>query len=333
MIPRHTMPDQERMREATPAPVSPTPAVVRRAVIDIGTNSVKLLVAEVSGRRVRPLWEESEQTRLGRDFYDTHRLQPEAIQGTAHAVAQFAATARAHRAEATRVIATSAARDAVNQAELLAAIERSAQLKVEIISGEQEAEWVFQGVTSDPALAGRRLLIMDVGGGSTEFILGEGEYRQFRQSFPLGSLRLLERMPHGDPPTPLQMADCRAWLNDFIGSRVRPALNPWLENGPGDWQLIGTGGAATILARMEAQLGDYDRERIEATRLSVAAVGRWMERLWSLSLADRKRIIGLPKKRADVILSGAAIYEAVMQQLGFKELQVSTRGLRYAAVM
>ena len=327
------MPDHERMREPAPAPASPPLAGCRRAVIDIGTNSVKLLVAEVSGRRVHPLWEESEQTRLGRGFYDTRRLQPEAIQSTAAAVAEFAATARSYRAEALRVIATSAARDAQNQAELLAAVERSAGLKVEIISGEQEAEWVFQGVTSDPGLTGRRLLIIDVGGGSTEFILGEGEHRQFRQSFPLGSVRLLEQLPHGDPPTRREMADCRAWLNDFIGGQVRPALAPWLGNGSDGWQLIGTGGAATILARLEGQIGEFDRERIEAARLSAAAVGRWMERLWSLPLADRKRIVGLPKKRADIILGGTAIYETVMQQLGFAQLQVSTRGLRYAAVM
>src|SRR5690242_8407946 len=122
----------------------------RRAVIDVGTNSVKLLVADVSGREVQPLWEESKQTRLGRGFYETHRLQQEAIDATGKAVAQFSETARKFQANSVRVIATSAARDAVNGDELTSAIEKVSGLKMEIISGDQEAEWVFQGVTTDP---------------------------------------------------------------------------------------------------------------------------------------------------------------------------------------
>src|SRR5207253_1721266 len=116
---------------------------VRRAVIDVGTNSVKLLVAEVAGHEVRPLVEESKQTRLGRGFYETHRLQAEAIATTAKAAATFADLAREQQAATIRVIATSAARDAVNPRELTSAIEEASGLKVEIISGEQEADWVF----------------------------------------------------------------------------------------------------------------------------------------------------------------------------------------------
>ncbi|MBI3192011.1 MAG: Ppx/GppA family phosphatase, partial [Pedosphaera parvula] len=136
---------------------------LRRAVIDIGTNSVKLLVAEVEGRSVTPLLERSHQTRLGRGFYQDHRLQPEAIDDTARAVAEFVAQARAWSPELTRVIATSATRDAVNQRELLDAIQHASGATVEVISGEREAEWAFHGVTSDPALAGRPLLILDIG--------------------------------------------------------------------------------------------------------------------------------------------------------------------------
>ena len=114
----------------------------RRAVIDVGTNSIKLLVADVS-QDVRPVLEESKQTRLGRGFYNSHRLQPEPIANTAKAVAVFASKARDLGASSIRVIATSAARDAVNAAELVSAIEQASELKVEIISGEQEAEWAF----------------------------------------------------------------------------------------------------------------------------------------------------------------------------------------------
>src|SRR5437867_4176704 len=173
---------------------------VRRAVIDVGTNSIKLLVADVAGHDVRPVVEDSKQTRLGRGFYETHRLQPEAIGATAKAVARFAEMARERQAASIRVIATSAARDAVNPEELISTIEQAAGLKVEIISGDQEADWVFQGVTTDAVLAEQPLLLLDVGGGSTEFILGQGEHKQFSHSFPLGTVRLMEKIPHSDPP-------------------------------------------------------------------------------------------------------------------------------------
>src|SRR5262245_30002819 len=169
---------------------------MRRAVIDIGTNSVKLLVADVAGPQVEPVHESAEQTRLGRGFYETHILQPAALAATAQAVAVFAKQAADIGAQSVRVFATSAARDAKNPGELLRAVEAACGLRVEIISGEQEAEWAFRGVTSDPALARQPLLLLDVGGGSTEFILGQGEHKHFRQSFPLGAVRLMETLPH-----------------------------------------------------------------------------------------------------------------------------------------
>ena len=310
----------------------------RRAVIDIGTNSVKLLVAEISGHDVRPLHEDSKQTRLGKGFYETQRLQPESIAKTAKAVARFAEVAREHKADSIRVIATSAARDAKNPDELLAAIKEASGLKVEIISGNQEADWAFQGVTTDPQLARQHLLLLDVGGGSTEFILGQGEQKHFRQSFPLGTVRLLEKFPPRDPPTAPEFTACRQWLKRFLDEQVKPQLEPAMTRESklrpaGKIELVGAGGTTSILARMEARMDDYDRDRIEATRLPLARVRWHRERLWSLPLEERKEIIGLPPKRADVILTGVAIYEAVMEAFDFHELRVSTRGLRFAAVM
>src|SRR5262249_30238141 len=149
--------------------------------IDVGTNSIKLLVADVAGRDVRPVCEESKQTRLGQGFYETHRLQAEPIANTARAVTDFSRKAKELKAVSVRVIATSAARDALNPQDLLSAIESAAGLKVEIISGEQEADWAFNGVTTDPALAKQPLLLLDVGGGSTEFILGQGDHKDFQK--------------------------------------------------------------------------------------------------------------------------------------------------------
>ena len=311
----------------------------RRAVVDVGTNSVKLLVADVEGREVRPIREDSKQTRLGEGFYETHQLQPEPIAKTAQAVKDFAKEARDLKAASVRVIATSAARDAVNPQALISAIEAAAGLKVEIISGEQEAEWAFHGVTTDPALAKQPLLLLDVGGGSTEFILGQGEHKHFRESFPLGTVRLLGKIPHSDPPRIEELAECRDWLTAFLQRVVQPKLTPELAEGAKVYsvnnarQLVGTGGTVSILARMEMKLDDFDRDRIEATRLTLERLKWHVEHLWSLPLAERQEIIGLPAKRADVILTGAVIYEAVMEQFGFTELRVSTRGLRFAAVM
>lgn len=317
----------------------PRMSAARRAVIDVGTNSVKLLVADVSGREIQPLCEESKQTRLGQGFYETHRLLPEAIANTAQAVATFAEKARSLKSLHIRVIATSAARDAVNADELSSAIEEAAGSRLEIISGEREADWAFQGVTTDAALANVAFLLLDVGGGSTEFILGEGVEKHFCQSFRIGSVRLLETISHSDPPAADELADTRRWLREFIEDKIRPVLGPALERelklhaGRMSLPLVGTGGTPTILSRMEAALETYDRRVIESTRLSLDRVKWHTENLWSLPLAKRQEIVGLPKKRADIILPGSAIIEAVMEAFGFVELRVSTRGLRFAAVM
>jgi exopolyphosphatase / guanosine-5'-triphosphate,3'-diphosphate pyrophosphatase len=311
----------------------------RRAVIDVGTNSVKLLVADVRDRVVHPVLEDSRQTRLGQGFYETQRLQPAAVAKTAEVVAGFVQAARELKARSIRVIATSAARDAENPGDLTEAIQKAAGLKVEIVSGEQEADWAFQGVTSDPELANRPLLLLDVGGGSTEFVLGQGENKHFRQSFRLGTVRLLEKFPHSDPPKPKELAACRLSVRDFLAQQVKPLLGPSLQRESRldakerEVQLVGTGGTTTILARMEARLEDFDREIIEATRISLSRMRWHVEHLWSLPLAQRMEIIGLPKKRADVILMGTVIYEAVMEVFGFEELRVTTRGLRYAVLM
>jgi exopolyphosphatase/guanosine-5'-triphosphate,3'-diphosphate pyrophosphatase len=306
---------------------------VRRAVIDVGTNSVKLLVADVAGREVRPVHEESRQTRLGRGFYEMRRLQPEAVACTAEAVWDFAKTARERNSATIRVIATSAARDAVNPMDLTGSIFRASGLKTEIISGAREAEWVFQGVTTDPELARHPLLLLDVGGGSTEFIVGGSGIKHFAHSFPLGTVRLMEKFPHGDPPTKMEFNVCRDWLKHFLHAEVRPQLAPALENESGEIRLIGTGGTTSILARIEKKLDRFDRERIERTVLDYDRIVAHRKKLWRLPLADRKEIPGLPKLRADVILTGVVIYETVMEEFGFKQLRVSTRGLRFAAVM
>ncbi len=311
----------------------------RLAVIDIGTNSIKLLVADVQDSEVRQVLEESKQTRLGRGFYETRRLQPEAIAQTAQAVADFAQRARDEGALSVRAFATSAARDATNGEELLSSVLSASGLNVEIISGDREADWVFQGITSDPQFAAGPLLLLDVGGGSTEFILGEGKQKHFQQSFALGTVRLMDKITQSDPPTPRELAACRTWLKHFLEAEVGPQLKPAMDrevslhSPDAKLQLVGTGGTTSILARMEAKLEAYDRAKIEGVRLTASRLRWHVDHLWSLPLEERKKVVGLPKSRADVILTGAAIFEAVMKHFDFDHLRISTRGLRFGALM
>ena len=316
---------------------------IRRAVIDVGTNSVKLLVADVVDREVRPVLEHSHQTRLGQGFYKEQRLQPEALTATARAMGQAVGMARQAGAKSLRVIATSAAREAVNREELSAIVEGATGVTMEVLSGEQEAEWGFRGVTSNPELARVSLLLLDVGGGSMQCVFGRRGERVFSCSFPLGTVRLMETLQCSEPPKAEELAACRQWLREFLRREVRPRFGRegggenLLTSAPaesgGGLQLVGVGGTASILGCMEAGLVAFDRGKIEATRLSAARVLWHLERLWSLPLEARKEIIGLPKNRADVILMGVAIYQAVMEEFGFPELRLSTRGLRFAILM
>jgi exopolyphosphatase/guanosine-5'-triphosphate,3'-diphosphate pyrophosphatase len=311
---------------------------VRRAVIDVGTNSTKLLVGDVTSGRIVPVLETSRQTRLGEGFYETLHLQPEAIARTAAAISELAATARELAVESLRVIATSAARDANNSQALRKAVHDAAGLEIEIISGAREADWAFHGVTSDPQLSTQPVLILDLGGGSTEFILGAGTIQHFRHSFPLGTVRLLEKFPHSDPPRQTELQACRDWVRGFLQMEVAPRVRQsmqWEEHlsGHRPLALVGTGGTATILGRMELELDSYDREKLESARLSLDRLRWHTDRLWNLPLPARKCVKGLPANRADVILTGTVIYEAIMEILRLPQLRISTRGLRFGALM
>ncbi|MGV3774403.1 MAG: Ppx/GppA family phosphatase [Verrucomicrobiales bacterium] len=311
-----------------------------RAVIDVGTNSVKLLVAHVQGHIVHPLHEESEQTRLGQGFYETHVLQPEAIVQTSEVVAGFAQLARRWEPISIRVIATSAARDAINQAELLAALKEASGLESEVISGEQEAQLAFEGVTTSESFANHPLLVLDVGGGSSEFILGEHNHAIFAQSFKVGTVRLLEKLPVNDPPTEENLEAMQDLVRTFFKNEIIPVVEPQLEkllrqtkSGKALPFLVGTGGTTTIMTRIQYQLSSFERNLIEGAILTRLDIDNQVKQLWSLPLAERREIVGLPKKRADVILPGVVIFQTVLELLGFEAIHVSTRGLRYAAVM
>ncbi len=306
----------------------------RRAVIDIGTNSVKLLVADVSGDRIAPVWERGRQTRLGEGFYDTHTLQPAAIARTVEAVDAFRLRAGELGAQNLRVVATSATRDASNAAELIDAIRERSRIVVETLSGRTEAEWSFRGSMTACGPDAQTALVIDVGGGSTEFIVGDAGRLAWSESFELGTVRWLERSHPGNPPAPGELQACRDSIDVFLRQRVAPGLLPALESVRDDAPfLVGVGGTFGILARMELAAEEFDRERIEALRLDAATVTDWVERLWRLTFEERGALPGLPSERADVMLMGAAIIERIMAAFGFGTLRPSLRGLRFAALM
>jgi exopolyphosphatase/guanosine-5'-triphosphate,3'-diphosphate pyrophosphatase len=303
---------------------------MRRGVIDIGTNSVKLLIADLRGDEISPHLETSRQTRLGRGLYSGGKLQAEPIQATVAAVNELLALAKANNCSDTRIIATSAVRDSSNSGELLDALGQP----VSVLSGDDEARLAFEGVMSCPRLAKSAALVIDVGGGSTEFIVGDTGGMRFHKSLPLGSVRLLERHAISDPPTTGEQEIVHNTIGENLSETSLPGLREQLTvlGQASPLTMIGSGGMAGILAKMELADDDYDRERMESVELPLGRVTAWRERLWSLPLAKRREITGLPKSRADVALYGSLIYEQAMQQLGFAALRISTRGIRFGVL-
>ena len=303
---------------------------MRRGVIDIGTNSVKLLIADLHDDEISPRLETSRQTRLGSGFYVDGKLQVEPIRATIATVNELLALAKRNDCSNTRIIATSAVREAANADDLLDALGSL----VDVLSGDDEARLVFDGVLSCPRLAKRPALVVDVGGGSTEFIVGDPEGMRFHASTPLGSVRLMEKHTISDPPTTGELATVRKTIDENLSEATLPGLRRQLGalGQATPLQLIGSGGMAGILAKMELADDGYDRGRMEAVKLPLEPVAGWRERLWGLPLARRSEITGLPVMRADVALFGSLIYEQLMRRLGFAALQISTRGLRFGAL-
>jgi exopolyphosphatase/guanosine-5'-triphosphate,3'-diphosphate pyrophosphatase len=302
----------------------------RHAVMDVGTNSVKLLVADM-GQSLKPLLELSRQTWLGQGAFCTGRLQPEAMARTVTAVAEFASKAIELRPASLRILATSATREATNAQELVQAIFNATGLTVEILSGDQEADYVLQGVTNDPAIGVRPVLVVDVGGGSTEWVVGNGGLTQFRQSTKLGTSRLLEMCPPGDPPTRGDLARCRRVIASFLRREVCPRLGPVLASFCGRRAcLIGLGGTPKTIAWLAS--GQHP-ESEPPTLLRWGQMGEQIERLWGLSSRERRNLSGLNPEKADVILTGAVIYEAVMSQFKFTEMLMSKHEMGRGAVM
>jgi exopolyphosphatase / guanosine-5'-triphosphate,3'-diphosphate pyrophosphatase len=298
---------------------------LRLAAIDIGTNTIKLLVAAVDAGGIVALHENSQTTRLGEGVAQTKRLAPAAIERTVAGLAAFAGKAREMGAEKILAVATSGAREGKNTGQFLARVAETAGLKVEIISGEREAELIFAGVCTDPGLRGQRLLVMDVGGGSAEIIAGQGGRIERRESVPAGAVRLTERFLRGDPISRSEL--------DALFQHGRELLRPVLEQSSPECRvMVGTGGTVTTAAAVDQSLTEFSIEKVNRYSLTRQRLAEMLERLRVMPLAERQRVPGLPPKRADIIVAGLAMYVEAMELASLGELTVSTRGLRFGLV-
>jgi len=293
------------------------------AAIDIGTNTLRLLVAETVGPDdYTVLHEEQQITRLGEGLRSTGVLQDAPRRRSLTVLRRFAELARSLKAGEIVAVATSAVREARNGQEFVAEVWREAGLALRVIDGEEEARLTLLGVRHGLRLGSRRVLAIDIGGGSTEFVLARGEVIEGIVSTGLGVVKLTEQYLVSDPPT----VDERRRLEEFVGTRIdrlRREL-PGLEAA----QLVGTAGTVTTLAAVDLALVTYDRQKVRGHCLSLARVRELLDRLAALALRERRQVPGLEPGRADIILAGAAILAVSMERLGYDELRVSDEGLR-----
>lgn len=298
---------------------------LRVAVIDVGTNTVRLLVAESDGHSAyRTLLTAQEITRLGQRLLPARELQPEPIQRTVRALQRYRELAEAQGAATILAVGTSALREAKNRAAFLAAARDAAGVEVVVIAGEEEARLALLGVRAGLPDAPARLVMMDIGGGSTELLLADGESILAAVSSGLGVVKLTETCLHGDPPLPAELEKVRRTAAECL-DRARNAELRGIA--PRD-TFVGTAGTVTSLAAVDLALVPYDPVRVTGHRLTRVRVAQLLHRLASLPLGDRRQVPGLEPGRADIIVAGGVICLAAMDALGYSTLTVSDGGLR-----
>ena len=292
---------------------------MRVAAIDVGTNSTRLLVAEGRGDGFRPIDRRMIVTRLGEGVDRNRALSQEALERTLLTVAEYAATCGEYGVERIRVTGTSAVRDARNKDDFFEGIQKLTGRAPELLSGEAEARTTFLGALSDLA-PGSPALVVDIGGGSTELIYGTDEPEAL-VSIDIGCVRLFERHLHSDPPSTSELKALRAEVRDAL-SDARGKLGV-----PAGALLVGVAGTVTQLAQLETGLPVYDPDITHHMVLSHGDVRRLVRRLESLTLSQRRRVKGLEPGRADVILAGGELLEAVMETFDSAEVLVSEKDI------
>jgi exopolyphosphatase/guanosine-5'-triphosphate,3'-diphosphate pyrophosphatase len=302
---------------------------VRIAIVDIGTNTTRLFVAEVEGDRVtRELHRESRVTRLGAGVDTDGRLQDEAMARVHAVLADYARLIQEHEAGRRVAVLTSAVRDAANGREFAEECRQRYGLDVHVLSGDEEAQLTYLGATDEVAPKSReRTLVMDIGGGSTELIIGSGRHAEFHVSTQAGVVRQGDRHIRHDPPT---AGELRAVADD-----VRPALEAAVpeERRAGVERALAVAGTPTSLAAIAQELNPYDPERVQGYRLTAQTRDEIGERLGAMTLAERRELTGLHPDRAPVILPGIVILTVVMALFGLEAVEVSEHDILRGAAL
>lgn len=296
--------------------------MIRVAAVDLGSNSTRLLVADVSGDAVIEIERLMRITHLGEGVDHSRRLGATAIDRVADCVEDYAERARRLGAERLLAVATSAVRDARNGGEFLTALERDLGIETRMLSGDQEAAMTFRGVTSarpvQPAT-----LVCDIGGGSTELILGGPEGVTAASSLDIGCVRMSERHLASDPPAETELAG----LREAVARSLPRSLVDAAE------QVVGVAGTVTTLATIDLDLAEEVPELIDQHPLGAAAVEAQLARLAALPLARRREVRGLMPARAPTIVAGAAILAELLRATGATELRVSERDILHGAAL
>ncbi len=280
---------------------------MRVAAVDIGTNTTRLLVADVDGDRVEELHRETRITRLGEGVDARKRLLPVPVARVRNALSDYRRTLEALGAERVLAVATSAVRDADNGEAFLGEVEWSYGFATRLVSGDEEAQLTRRGVQPSPGT-----LVLDIGGGSTELLLDA-----FHVSLDVGAVRFTERFVHSDPPTRSELDEC--------ARAVRAALERHAV--PPPQRAVGVAGTVTTLAALDLGLDAYDRERVHGHRLSLDAARTQLARLAELPLAERRSVPALEPERAPVIVAGAVILTETLAHFGLGEIEVSERDI------
>lgn len=280
---------------------------MRVAAVDLGTNTTRLLVADVADGRIDEVHRETRITRLGEGVDARHRLLPVPIARVRNALTDYRRTLERLGAERALAVATSAVRDAENGEAFLGEVEWSYGFATRLLSGDEEAELTRRGVNPKPGT-----LVVDIGGGSTELIVDD-----FHTSLDIGSVRYTERFVHTDPPDPGELDQISLAVHTILEERVPVRVQ----------SAIGVAGTVTTLAALDLGLERYDRERVHGHRLTTAGAHMQLARLAALPLHERRELHAIDPDRAPVIVAGAVILVSILDHFGLDEIEVSERDI------
>ncbi len=293
---------------------------VRYAVIDVGTNSVKFHIGELADGTWRNVVDRAEVTRLGEGQPAGGPIQEEALDRTTAAIKGMVSEARDNRVKVLAAVGTAALRTASNQAEVVDSIRKQTGVQVVVISGEEESRLAFLAVKAELGLKPGSMVVFDTGGGSSQFTFGVADAVTEQFSLPVGAVRFTESFGLDAEVSIETLRRAREAIAAELGAldgRARPEA------------MVGMGGAMTNLTAVSLNMGSYDPDRVQGAILERTEVERQIEMYRTTPLEDRRSIVGLQPKRAEVILAGACIVATVMEKMGHDRLTVSDRGLRH----